>query len=34
MTPPEKPTREIGFGVKEKRAAYGKRRKGTKAAAK
>ena len=26
MTPPEKPTRKIGFGVKEKRAAYGKRK--------
>ena len=34
MIQPEKPGRKIGFGVKGKRAAYGKRRKGTKAAAK
>jgi hypothetical protein len=27
MTPPEKPKKKIGFGVKEKRAAYGKRKK-------
>ncbi|MDY6987747.1 MAG: ORF6N domain-containing protein [Thermodesulfobacteriota bacterium] len=28
MAPPEKPKRKIGFEVKEKRAAYGKRKKG------
>ena len=27
MTPPEKPKKKIGFGVKEKRATYGKRKK-------
>ncbi|MBW2174637.1 MAG: ORF6N domain-containing protein [Deltaproteobacteria bacterium] len=31
MTPPEKPKKKIGFGVKEKRAAYGKRKKKSKA---
>ena len=30
MTPPEKPRKKIGFGVKEKRAAYGKRKKKSK----
>ncbi|MDY6839694.1 MAG: hypothetical protein SWH78_17180 [Thermodesulfobacteriota bacterium] len=28
MAPPEKPKRKIGFEVKEKRASYGKRKKG------
>jgi hypothetical protein len=31
MTPPEKPKKKIGFGVKEKRATYGKRKKKSKA---
>jgi len=34
MIQQEKPGRKIGFGVKEKRAAYGKRKKKSKAAAK
>ena len=29
MTPPEKPRKKIGFVVKEKKAAYGKRTKGS-----
>jgi hypothetical protein len=29
MTPPAKPRKKIGFVVKEKKAAYGKRTKGT-----
>jgi hypothetical protein len=31
MVPPEKPKKKIGFGVKEKRTAYGKRKKKSKA---
>jgi hypothetical protein len=34
MAPPEKPKKKIGFGVKEKQAAYGKQKKKSKAASK
>ncbi|UCG81540.1 MAG: ORF6N domain-containing protein [Desulfobacterales bacterium] len=34
MAPPQKPKKKIGFGVKEKQAAYGKQKKKSKAASK